>query len=161
MAIVAGFDVHRAQITFDALDRGTGEVKRGRMRATPEAVREWAEAFAGAEVHVAVEAGTGWLFVCEALREAGATPHLAEPAETSALRGPKRRAKTDREDARWLRTLLPTGGCPRLGSRRRTCASGAPARGCARRWSTSARPGCSESKPRSFTTASRARPTSC
>ena len=26
MAIVAGFDVHRAQITFDALDTETGEV---------------------------------------------------------------------------------------------------------------------------------------
>jgi transposase len=112
MTIVAGFDVHRAQITFDALDQGTGEVKRGRIRATPEAVREWAEAFAGVEVHVAVEAGTGWLFVCEALREAGAIPHLAEPAETSALRGPKRRAKTDREDARWLRTLLCEGRLP-------------------------------------------------
>ncbi|HYM52883.1 MAG TPA: transposase, partial [Candidatus Dormibacteraeota bacterium] len=112
MTIVAGFDVHRAQITFDALDRETGEVKRGRIRATPEAVREWAEAFAGAEVHVAVEAGTGWLFVCEALREAGASAHLAEPAETSALRGPKRRAKTDREDARWLRALLAEGRLP-------------------------------------------------
>jgi transposase len=112
MTIVAGFDVHRAQITFDALDQGTGEVKRGRIRATPEAVREWAEEFAGVEVHVAVEAGTGWLFVCEALREAGAIPHLAEPAETSALRGPKRRAKTDREDARWLRTLLCEGRLP-------------------------------------------------
>jgi transposase len=112
MTIVAGFDVHRAQITFDALNQETGEVKRGRVRATPGAVREWAEACAGAEVHVAVEAGTGWLFVCEALRAAGATPHLAEPAETSALRGPKRRAKTDREDARWLRTLLCEGRLP-------------------------------------------------
>src|SRR5439155_19658190 len=35
-----------------------------------------------------------------------------EPAETSALRGPKRRAKTDREDARWLRTLLADGRLP-------------------------------------------------
>src|SRR5687767_1399165 len=87
MAIVAGFDVHRAQITFDALDQGTGEVKRGRIRGTPEAVREWARRFAGEEVHVAVEAGTGWLFVCEALAEVGAVPHLAEPVETSALRG--------------------------------------------------------------------------
>jgi hypothetical protein len=33
MAIVAGFDVHRAQITFDALDDETGEVKRGRIRS--------------------------------------------------------------------------------------------------------------------------------
>src|SRR5213076_1300447 len=100
MAIVAGFDVHRAQITFDALDDATGEVRRGRIASTPEAVREWVGRFAGEEIHVAVEAGTGWLFVCEALTAAGAVAHLAEPAETSALRGPKRRAKTDREDAR-------------------------------------------------------------
>jgi hypothetical protein len=32
MAIVAGFDVHRGQITFDALDTETGEVIRGRIR---------------------------------------------------------------------------------------------------------------------------------
>jgi transposase len=112
MAIVAGFDVHRAQITFDALDRETGEVHRGRIAATPEAVRRWVGRFSGREVHVAVEAGTGWLFVCEALAEAAAVPHLAEPAETSALRGPKRRAKTDREDARWLRTLLTEDRLP-------------------------------------------------
>jgi transposase len=112
MAIVAGFDVHRAQITFDALDQESGEVQRGRIRATPEAVREWARRFAGGEVHVAVEACTGWLFVCEALRETGALPHLAEPVETSTLRGKKRRAKTDREDARWLRTLLCEGRLP-------------------------------------------------
>jgi transposase len=112
MTIVAGFDVHRAQITFDALDRETGEVHRGRIAATPEAVRRWVGRFPGREVHVAVEAGTGWLFVCEALAEAAAVPHLAEPAETSALRGPKRRAKTDREDARWLRTLLTEDRLP-------------------------------------------------
>jgi hypothetical protein len=106
VAIVAGFDVHRTQITFDALDQETGEVQRGRMRATPEAVRKWAGRLADRELHVAVEACTGWLFVCEALMEAGAIPHLAEPVETSVLRGRKRRAKTDREDARWLRTLL-------------------------------------------------------
>ncbi len=112
MAIVAGFDVHGAQITFDALDQETGEVQRGRIAASPEAVAGWVTRFAGEEIHVAVEAGTGWLFVCEALVEAGASPHLAEPAETSALRGPKRRAKTDREDARWLRTLLAEGRLP-------------------------------------------------
>ena len=87
MAIVAGFDVHRAQITFDALDDQTGEVRRGRLAATPEAVRGWASGFAGQRVDVAVEACTGWLFVCQALREAGAVPHLVEAAEASALRG--------------------------------------------------------------------------
>ena len=34
------------------------------------------------------------------------------PVETSTLRGKKRRAKTDREDARWLRTLLCEGRLP-------------------------------------------------
>ena len=31
MAIVAGFDVHRRQITFDVLDTETGEVRGGRI----------------------------------------------------------------------------------------------------------------------------------
>jgi hypothetical protein len=72
MAIVAGFDAHRAQITFDALDRETGEVTRGRIRSTHEAVTGWVARFPGREVQVAAEACTGWLFVCEALKEAGA-----------------------------------------------------------------------------------------
>jgi transposase len=50
--------------------------------------------------------------VSEALREAGAAPHLAEPVETSALRGNRRRAETDREDARWPRTLPAEGRPP-------------------------------------------------
>src|SRR5438093_7973658 len=78
MTIVAGFDVHRTQITFDALDQETGELHRGRIPATPEAVREWVQRFPGRELHVAVEACTGWLFVCQALEAEGATPHLAE-----------------------------------------------------------------------------------
>ena len=70
----------------------------------------------GRVIHVAVEACTGWLFVCRALERCGAIAHLAEPVETSALRGRKRRAKTDRTDARWLRQLLceglPEAWCP-------------------------------------------------
>ena len=112
MAIVAGFDVHRAQITFDALDTVTGEVSRGRIDATPAAVDRWVARFGGQRIDVAVEACTGWLFVCDALAAAGAVAHLAEPVETRALRGRKRRAKTDREDARWLRELLADGRLP-------------------------------------------------
>ena len=112
MAIVAGFDVHKAQITFDALDLESGEIHRGRIPSTREAVRKWVKRFDDKQIDVAVEAGTGWLFVCEELAGAGATAHLAEPAETRALRGPKRRAKTDREDARWLRALLCEGRLP-------------------------------------------------
>jgi transposase len=112
MAIVAGFDVHRAQITFDALDTETAEVTRGRIDSTPAAIRRWLARLGSDEVDVAVEACTGWLFVCDALAAAGATPHLAEPVETRALRGRKRRPKTDREDARWLRELLAEGRLP-------------------------------------------------
>jgi transposase len=75
-------------------------------------VRGWVGRFVGRRVDVAVEACTGWLFVCEALGEAGAVAHLAETAETRARRGSKRRAKTDRQDARWLRTLLAEGRLP-------------------------------------------------
>src|SRR3954466_15379479 len=49
---------------------------------------------------------TGWRVIGEELARVGAEVHLAEPAETSSKRGPKRRAKTDRLDARLLRELL-------------------------------------------------------
>src|SRR5437763_11518996 len=81
-AIVAGFDVHRRQITLDALDTRTGEVFRGHIQSTRAAVNDWVSGFPGRAVHVAVEACTGWLFVCQALDRAGAVPHLAEPVET-------------------------------------------------------------------------------
>ena len=113
MTIVAGFDVRRRQITFDTLDTDTGEVMRGRIDATPAAVERWVARFGDREVQVALEACTGWLFVSRALQRAGGqSAHLAEPVESSALRGRKRRAKTDREDARWLRTLLGEGRLP-------------------------------------------------
>jgi transposase len=112
MAIVAGLDVHRRQITLDVLDTDSGEVTRGRIDASPAAVARWMERFGDREVHVAVEACTGWLFVCDALATGGGVAHLAEPVETRALRGHKRRAKTDREDARWRRELLAEGRLP-------------------------------------------------
>ena len=49
--------------------------------------------FRGQELEVALEATTGWRFVVEELRRIGAEVHLAEPAETAGLRGPKKRAK--------------------------------------------------------------------
>src|SRR5579863_27092 len=107
--IVAGFDVHRRQITFDALDTVTGETWRGSWNRAPRRSRTGSAGSQAAEVHVAVEACTGWLFVSRALERKGAVAHLAEPVETSALRGRKRRAKTDRTDAKWLRQLLCEG----------------------------------------------------
>jgi hypothetical protein len=60
--VTAGFDVHRAQIIFGALVSETGELARGRIGASPEAVEEWVAGFAECEIHVAVEACTGWVF---------------------------------------------------------------------------------------------------
>lgn len=108
MAIIGGFDLHRKQITFDYVDTDTGEVVAGQIRpATRAVLRQWLGRFDGkSEVAVAVEACTGWRFVTEELRRAGVEPHLAEPADTATLRGRKKRAKTDRADARHLRDLL-------------------------------------------------------
>jgi transposase len=46
------------------------------------------------------------------MSKAGVDAHLAEPAETSARRGPKRPPKTDKADAKLLRELLATGRLP-------------------------------------------------
>ena len=75
-------------------------------------MRRFLERFAGRQLGVALEATTGWRFVVEELRAVGAEVHLAEPAETSALRGSKKRPKTDRADARHLRELLMLGKLP-------------------------------------------------
>lgn len=115
MAIVGGFDVHRAQITFDYLDTDTGAVSTGQIRpATRAALRRWlADRFDGrTDIAIAVEGCTGWRFVVEEFVAAGIEPHLAEPADTSTLRGRKKRAKTDRTDARLLRELLAQGRLP-------------------------------------------------
>jgi transposase len=113
MAIVMGLDQHRAQITAEWLDSDTGEVSRRRVAPADRAgVRAFAARFCGQELEVALEATTGWRFVVEELQAIGARVHLAEPAETAARRGTKKRAKSDRADARHLRELLMVGRLP-------------------------------------------------
>jgi transposase len=108
-----GADQHRAQITTEWIDTSTGELSRARVAPADRAgVRRFLERFAGQELEVALEATTGWRLVVEELHRVGARVHLAEPAETSALRGNKKRAKNDRADARHLRELLMAGRLP-------------------------------------------------
>jgi hypothetical protein len=60
-------------------------------------------------VAFAMEGCTGRRYIAEEMSKASVTAHLAEPAETSARRGPKRRAETDKAGAKLLRELLVTG----------------------------------------------------
>jgi transposase len=113
MAIVMGLDQHRAQITAEWIDTETGELSRARISpGHREPVRRFLSRFDGAELEAALEATTGWRFVVQELRLVGAQVHLAEPAETSMLRGNKKHAKSDRADARHLRELLLAGRLP-------------------------------------------------
>src|SRR5688500_18322641 len=113
MPIVGALDLHRSQSTFKVLDLETGQTRRGSIvPADREALRRWLGRFAGLDADFALEGTTGWRFVVEELERAGVRAHLAEPAETSARRGRKRRAKTDNADCDHLCELLLQGRLP-------------------------------------------------
>jgi hypothetical protein len=66
-----------------------------RVRRLGKSVRAWLSRFDDLDgVHFALEGTTGWRFVVEEIERAGHRAHLADPAETAARRGRKRRAKT-------------------------------------------------------------------
>jgi transposase len=113
MGIVVALDVHRDQISYRALDRERGERRRGRISPAARAgVRAWLGRFGGCAVEFALEGTTGWRFVAEEIGRAGHTVHLADPAETAARRGRKRRAKTDNADCDLQLRLLLGGELP-------------------------------------------------
>jgi hypothetical protein len=75
-------------------DTATGEVARTRIApADRQAVRRFLARFGGRQLEVALEATTGWRFVVEELAAVGAVAHLAEAAQTSALRGNKKQKR--------------------------------------------------------------------
>jgi transposase len=112
--IVGGLDIHRKQLTFDYVDTDTGESRRGQLAPADRThLAAWLRRFDGlADTTFAVEACTGWRYVVEELRRAGVAVQLAEPADTAAARGRKKRAKTDRADSRLLRGLVCDGRVP-------------------------------------------------
>src|ERR1700751_2600029 len=114
MTMVGGFDVHRKQITFDYVDTDTGLVRWGQIvPATRKTLRNWlAEGCPDGDGEFALEGCTGWRYGREELAAVGVGVHVGDPAEIAGLRGPKKRAKTDRADARLLRTLLLQGRFP-------------------------------------------------
>jgi transposase len=118
MEMVGGLDLHRQQVTFDVVDCGSGEVWRGRLwqhdrvRLGRWLVDEVGRRAQGRRVDLAMEGCTGWRFVAEEICAVGFIAHVADRAEVQAKRGNKRRAKTDRTDARLLRELLEKGELP-------------------------------------------------
>ena len=113
MTMIGGLDVHRQQITFDYVD-GDGLVRWGQIRpATRKTLRGWlAEHCSDGDGELALEGCTGWRYVVEELAAAGVVADLGDPAAIAVLRGPKKRAKTDRADARLPRSLLLEGRFP-------------------------------------------------
>ena len=136
VSMVGGLDLHRRQITFELADVASGEMWRGRLWSPDrQRVRRWlAEEVApraqGGGVEVAVEGCTGWRFVAEEITAAGYGVQVAEPAETMARRGRKRRAKTDRADSALLRQLVAAGDVPPSWIPPRSSWSGGNGPGC-------------------------------
>src|SRR4051794_14994212 len=100
MAIEIVLHQHRVQITAEWIDTDPGEVQRPHNSPPLQYDRRRVlQRFAGRRpLADALEATTGWRLVAEEFSAGGAAVHLAEPAETAARRGNKKRAKTDRAD---------------------------------------------------------------
>ena len=158
MAMVCGLDLHRRQITFDALEVDSGKEWRGRIwQPDRDRFRRWLSGdltrrAKGGPVALAVEGCTWWRYVVEEIEAAGFEANLAEPADTQATRGRKHRAKTDAPTPGCCGTCSP-GSCRRAGSHPRACSNGGNGCGCTCRWSTSAPCGASGSTPSSISTA--------
>jgi hypothetical protein len=85
MGIVVALDVHRSQITYKALDRETGVLRRGRIApATRAELRAWLGQLGSCQAELAVEGTTGWRFVVEEIEPAGQTAHLASARKPRA-----------------------------------------------------------------------------
>jgi transposase len=100
--------------TFDFLDTATGEVRPGRVvPADRDHLRAWLAGSPSRTTYISpLEGRTGWRYVTEELSAAGIIPHLAEPADTAALRGKKRHANTDKTDSCHTRSHLAAGDLP-------------------------------------------------
>ena len=123
MVLCAAVDIHKHVFQAVVLDLTSGEVEEARFAADRDRLREWAEGLVGRGAVIAVEATTGWRWVVAELQALGLEVRLADPGQAKALQGRRRRAKTDRLDARWLALFCRARCCPRHRSRRRRSSS--------------------------------------
>jgi len=104
--LYAGIDIHKSVFQAVVLEPDTGELCESRFEPSRERLGEWADEWQGKLAAIAVESTTGWRWVARELEQRGFEVHLVDPGRASALQGRRRRAKTDRLDARWLALLL-------------------------------------------------------
>jgi transposase len=104
--LYGALDIHKAVFQAVVLDPDSGELSERRFAARREELADWAMEWQGRLVAVAVEATTGWRWVARELQARGFEVRLVDPGRASALRGRRRKPKTDRLDARWLALLL-------------------------------------------------------
>jgi transposase len=104
--VLAAIDIHKAVFQAAVLDPVDGEIVEERFKSSREALVVWAAKWDGKLDAVAIEATTGWRWVARELQAHGIEVLLTDAGQASALQGHRKRAKTDRLDARWLVTLL-------------------------------------------------------
>jgi transposase len=104
--VYAAIDIHKRIFQAAVLDAETGELVHERFPASREALNDWAMRWQTRLEVVALEATTGWRWAARELQGRGLDVRLCDPGQARALRGSKRRPKTDRLDAAWLVRLL-------------------------------------------------------
>jgi transposase len=102
--VMAAIDIGKSVLQAASLDDVSGVAGEARFTADRECLASWVDGFEGGLGVVAIEATTGWKWVAN---------ELSDPGEAAARKGRKRRAKTDRLDARFLLSLLASGMLPR------------------------------------------------
>ena len=110
--MVAAIDIHKQVFQAAVLDPESGEVSESRFAATRTELGDWATRWQGELDAVAIEATTGWRWVWRELEARGLDVRLVDSVEARARRGKRKRAKTDRLDARWLCFLLAKAMLP-------------------------------------------------
>jgi len=112
MMVMAAIDIGKRVLQAAALDRDSGLTVDARFAGDREALARWVDGYEGRLGLVAIEATTGWKWIAVELERRGVEVVLVDPGEAAAKKGKKRRAKTDRFDARFLLGLLVAGMLP-------------------------------------------------
>jgi transposase len=122
VSIVGGFDVHRRQITFDWVDRATGQAQRGQITPATAEVRAggWhnCRVMTGRSRWRRARAGGWWSRSCRPPGGMRIWPSRPRPRRCAAPSGgPRPTGPTPSCCGSWWNSTA----CPRPGSHRRTC----------------------------------------